>query len=80
MSSISSRFVIAQRSMRGHAWLPELDNLGLAYFMLGLGFVGGATELATTAFVPRLALYALLLAMGAFGLIRRYRRTRHMRA
>ncbi len=66
--------------MRDRACLPELDNLGLAYFMLGLGFVGGTTELATTAFVPRLVLYALLFAIGAFGLIRRFRRARRMRA
>jgi len=61
------------------ASLLELDNLGLVYLMVGLGFVGIVTELAMTTFVPRLVLYALVLAMGAVGLIRRYRNARHAR-
>jgi len=65
--------------MRDRACLPELDNLGLSGFMFGLGFVGGATELTTTAFVPRLVLYALLFAIGTFGLIRRCCRARRVR-
>ena len=65
--------------MRDCACLPELDSLGLASFILGLGFVGAVTELATAAFVPRLVLYALLFASGAFGLIRRNRRARRVR-
>lgn len=80
MSSMSSRSVTMPSPTRDRVWLPELDNRGLECLLLGLGFVGGATELASTAFVPRLVLYALLLAIGAFGLIRRYRRTRCVRA
>jgi hypothetical protein len=73
---MSSRSVTAQGPTSDRTWLPELENRGLAYLLLGLSFVGGTTELATTAFVPRLALYALVLAVGAFGLIRRSRRAR----
>jgi hypothetical protein len=76
---MSSRSVTAQTPTRDRTWLPELENRGLDYLLLGLSFVGGATELATTAFVPRLVLYALVLAVGAFGLIRRNRRARRTR-
>jgi hypothetical protein len=76
---MASRSVTAQSPTRARTWLPELDNRGLASLLLGLSFIGGATELATTAFVPRLALYALVLVVGAFGLIRRTRRARRTR-
>lgn len=73
---MSSRSVTASSPKHDSTWLSELDHRGVAYLLLGLSFIGGALELATTAFVPRLALYALVLAVGAFGLIRRRRRAR----
>lgn len=56
--------------MSDRAWRPELESRRFSYLLLGLSLVGGTIELATTAFVPRLVLYALVLAMGAIALSR----------
>ena len=42
--------------------------------MMAVGLTGGVVELASTALMPRLVLYAVVLALGAFGLVRRHRR------
>lgn len=79
LSRIPSHSIAVQRSTRDRAWLPELDSRGLSYLLLGLGVIGGAAELVTSPFVPRLVLYALVCAIGAFGLIRQSLRVRRVR-
>jgi len=74
--SPSSRWslgVAAQRPTPAAAWRLE-DSVGLACTMMAVGLTGGVVELASTALMPRLVLYAVVLALGAFGLVRRHRR------
>jgi membrane-bound ClpP family serine protease len=50
--------------------LPELAHRGIAFVLLALGVVGLFTELVSSAFVPRLVLFLIVLTFGAIGLAR----------
>ena len=49
---------------------PELAHRGIAFVLLALGVVGLFTELVSSAFVPRLVLFLIVLTLGAIGLAR----------
>ena len=57
-------------------WFPEVDNREVACILFGLGLVGAIAELASGVFAPRFALYLIVLAAGALGLVRRGRAAR----
>jgi hypothetical protein len=48
-----------------------LPGRGLAHALLALGLAGLLTELVSTVFLPRLALFLVVLAAGAVGSLRR---------
>jgi uncharacterized membrane protein len=50
--------------------LPALASRGVACAMLALGVVGLLTEVISSAFVPRLVLFLIVLTFGAIGLVR----------
>lgn len=58
------------RVLASSSWPPELGNRRLVQSLLALGLAGMLTELASTAYVPRLVLFLTVLAFGVVGLVR----------